>query len=560
MAKLKYKRVAGPAVIRRVVIYARVSTSKQMIKDLSIPDQIAQCEAFCAERNYEVYKTFVEAGTATNDDHRSQYQAMISEGLEKPPPFDAIIVHSLSRFYRDDVTLEYIRRRLVKNGVQVISITQDFGEGAMADLTRRIMGIVDELNSKEISKHVKRTMIASAKDGWWTSAHAPFGYEIDIIEIIGTRKKRKLKVHPVNGSLVQLIFKLYLEGDGTSGHLGIKKIVNYLNEHGYTYKGKPFYTSHIETVLKNDGYTGLYYYNKTDSKEQVVRPRDEWIGIPVPQLVTPEDFQRVQVMLQENTPERTPPRITSSQVLLSGIAKCGLCRGSMKIMVGTGKNGTVYRYYGCSNRLQKGTCNGARNTIKEEYLDGLVIRAVIDSQITVARVQDVIAKVCVRRQEGRESSTKTLERLRHNLTKLKAAANNLLGAVAEGMVGDSDLFREKLQTTIEQRDHVQRLIEVEEKQMADSVRPISEMDAEVAARRLRNRLETAPKEVQKRLLRALIGEIVVKPDLIEIRGPEPALAETADAARRSEDFPLSAVHAFDRDWRPREDSNHRPTV
>ena len=84
--------------------------------------------------------------------------------------------------------------------------------------------------------------------------------------------------------------------------------------------------------------------------------------------------------------------------------------------------------------------------------------------------------------------------------------------------------------------------------MKDEVRPISEMDAEVAARRLRNRLETAPKEVQKRLLRALIGQVVVHPDLIEVEGPEPALAETADAARRSEDFPLSQVHTSDREW------------
>ena len=60
-----------------------------------------------------------------------------------------------------------------------------------------------------------------------------------------------------------------------------------------------------------------------------------------------------------------------------------------------------------------------------------------------------------------------------------------------------------------------------------------------------SRLETAPKEVQKRLLRTLVGPVVVHPDQIEVEGPEPALAETA---RRPEDFPLSQVHAPDREW------------
>ncbi len=556
MNKGKYKEVTGPKVIRRVAIYARVSTSRQQLHDLSIPDQIKEMREYCERREYEIADTIIETGTATSDEHRPQFQSLIARALSKPAPFDAIIVHSMSRFYRDDVAQEYLRRKLVKNGVQVISVTQDFGEGAMADLTRRIMGIVDELQAKETSKHVRRTMIASAKEGWWTAALAPFGYQIEVVEAIGKRKKRKLKEHPHNGPLVRLIFKLCIEGDGTGGPLGLKKIVQYLNGRGHTYRGKPFYTSHIESVLKNDGYCGTYYYNKTDSKEMAHRPREEWIGIPVPQLVTAEDFQRAQVALHERAPKRVAPRIASSPVILSGIARCGVCGGSMKIAGGTGSSGEVYRYYKCSSRMDRGTCDPAiRNTIRERELDSVVIHAVATSLLTAARVQDVIARVCTRRQEGRENTTKTLERLRHNLTRLKAAANNLLGAVAEGMVGDSDLFREKLQTTIEQRDHVQRLIDIEEQQIKEEIRPVSEIDAETTARRLRNRLEAAPKEVQKRLLRALIAEIVVKPDEIVIRGPEPALAETADVARRSEDFPLSAVHTFDRDWRALRESN-----
>jgi hypothetical protein len=46
----------------------------------------------------------------------------------------------------------------------------------------------------------------------------------------------------------------------------------------------------------------------------------------------------------------------------------------------------------------------------------------------------------------------------------------------------------------------------------------------------------------------LIREVVVSPETIVIRGPEAALAETADAARVSEEFELSPIHISDQEW------------
>ncbi len=38
----------------------------------------------------------------------------------KPAPFDIIIVHSFSRFFRDQFELEFYVRRLAKNGVRLV--------------------------------------------------------------------------------------------------------------------------------------------------------------------------------------------------------------------------------------------------------------------------------------------------------------------------------------------------------------------------------------------------------------------------------------------------------
>ena len=56
---------------------------------------------------------------------RPEFQRMIDAATTKPPAFDVILVHSFSRFFRDQFQLEFYVRRLAKNGVQLVSITQE---------------------------------------------------------------------------------------------------------------------------------------------------------------------------------------------------------------------------------------------------------------------------------------------------------------------------------------------------------------------------------------------------------------------------------------------------
>src|SRR5690348_10106490 len=99
----KYSAASGPKVIRRVAIYNRVSTLRQAQNDLSLPDQSRHNREFCESRGYEIVDEVFEHGSATGDEHRPQFQVLIARALAKPAPFDAIVVHSMSRFFRDDI-------------------------------------------------------------------------------------------------------------------------------------------------------------------------------------------------------------------------------------------------------------------------------------------------------------------------------------------------------------------------------------------------------------------------------------------------------------------------
>lgn len=53
---------------------------------------------------------------------------MIEAGTTKPPAFDIVLVHSFSRFFRDAFEMEFYVRKLARNGVKLVSITQELGD------------------------------------------------------------------------------------------------------------------------------------------------------------------------------------------------------------------------------------------------------------------------------------------------------------------------------------------------------------------------------------------------------------------------------------------------
>lgn len=140
----------------RAALYLRVSTARQAEHDVSIPDQKWQGEAYCASRGYQLVETYVEPGASATNDRRPEFQRMIEAGTSKPASFDIVIVHSFSRFFRDHFELEFYVRKLAKNGVKLVSITQEMGDDPMHVMMRQIMALFDEYQSKENAKHVLR--------------------------------------------------------------------------------------------------------------------------------------------------------------------------------------------------------------------------------------------------------------------------------------------------------------------------------------------------------------------------------------------------------------------
>jgi site-specific DNA recombinase len=159
----------------------------------------------------------------------------------------------------------------------------------------------------------------------------PLGYVLVEVEKRGTKTKRTLAIDPVDAETVQLIFKLYLYGDGSSGALGVKEVVKWLNSRGYrTRKGKTFGTGTIYKILTNTIYIGEWKFNQMSSRTGKRKPDDEVITTAVPAIIERHVFEQVRRQLHAQSPKVAAPRVTTGPILLTGLAVCATCEGARK--------------------------------------------------------------------------------------------------------------------------------------------------------------------------------------------------------------------------------------
>ncbi len=420
----------------RAALYLRVSTARQAEHDVSIPDQRKQGEAYCASRGYTLAETYVEAGASATNDRRPEFQRMIEAGTSKPAPFDVVVVHSFSRFFRDHFELEFYVRKLAKNGVKLLSITQEMGDDPMHVMMRQIMALFDEYQSKENAKHVLRALKENARQGFWNGSLPPIGYRVVAAEQRGAKVKKKLEIDPLHADTIRLIYRLALEGEGSSGQMGVKAIVKYLNGKGiFTRDGGRWGIGQVHRILTRRTYIGEHRFNRR-SKKGEVKPEDEVITVQVPALVERETFDAVQKLLQARNPKtELPARVVIGPTLLTGICYCGNCGGAMTIR--TGKGGR-YRYYACSIKARQGETGCKGRAVAMDKLDRMVVKHLEERLLDPERIEDVLASLLDRRQEGVERRSQHIGELRQRATEADHRLNRLYDAIEAGSLDPAE--------------------------------------------------------------------------------------------------------------------------
>ena len=543
-----------PQAAPRASAYVRVSTSRQAEHETSLVDQVAAITKYCETRGILLVDVYREPGASATDDNRPQFQSMIETATGRERPYDLVIVHSFSRFFRDQFEFERYRRKLAKAKVDLVSITQDVGEGATGDLVRSILSKFDEYQSAETAKHVRRSMVANAQQGFWNGARPPLGYKVRVAERRGDKDKKVLAVDETEASLVRRIFSLYLEGDGASGPIGIKKIVSWLNARGHQYRGKPFHVSNVDVILRRTTYAGTHYFNRKDSRTGERRPREQWVSMQVPAIIDEQSFHIVQTRLAERNPRQTPARVITGPTLLTGIARCGChnCEGALTIR--TGKSGR-YRYYACSRRSTRGETACSGRSIRMEKLDRIVLDALERRVLHRDRLPELLAAFLEKSDQSDGKRREELASLRTEKTNSTGALNRLYELVEQGLASPSERdFAERLTHHRSRIASITADIEALERQLKSNQRTITPEIVGRFGELLRDGLRGEDPALRQAYVRLLVDHVVVEEDQVHIRGSLKALERAVIATSAST---RKGVPSFAREWRARQDSNLR---
>lgn len=552
---MQSKLSSSLSAVTRVACYLRVSTGRQAESDLSIPDQRRQIEHYCSARNWTIVEDYVEPGSSATDDRRPAFQQMIDAALVKPPAFSTILVHSFSRFFRDQFQFERYARKLVKNGVQVISITQDMGDNPMGTMMRQIVTLFDEYQSKENAKHTLRAMCENARQGYWNGARPPIGYRTVEVEKRGSKIKKALEIDPLHAETIRLIFRLALEGADDNRPMGVKAITCFLNEHEIrTRDGGRWGLGQVHAILTRTTYMGEHRFNRSHARTKLRKAKTEHAIMSVPALIAKHDFNEVQVLLRSRNPKMMSPQVVGGPTLLTGICFCMACGGAMTIRTGTGSSGRSYRYYTCSTRARQGRTGCHGPAVRMDRLDEAMIDFLRSTLLAPERIEALMAPLLTHRESWIDRRRQHVAKLGTRADEAERKLRNLYRAVENGMIASTDrtfgervaelsILREQAET---EADRVAAILNHTGPVLA--MQDVMRM-AEDACAKLR-RVGSPPRQIVRILLQRI--EIASK-DEAHVKGSRGELLKALASATGNRAIMTAGVGGLNWDWAGRND-------
>ena len=142
----------------KAVIYARYSSDNQ--REESIEGQIRECTAFAEKNDITILKHYIDRAYSARTDNRPEFQAMIKDSDKRL--FDMVIVWKLDRFSRDRYDSTRYKLLLKKNGVKVVSATEQISEGAEGIILESVLEGYAEYYSADLDEKVHRGMTENA--------------------------------------------------------------------------------------------------------------------------------------------------------------------------------------------------------------------------------------------------------------------------------------------------------------------------------------------------------------------------------------------------------------
>lgn len=517
--------------MRMAAIYARVSSEQQREAN-TIASQTASLIEFAEKHDLDVPKEWVfedegYSGATLERPGLERVRDLAAEGQ-----IQVVLAYAPDRLSRKYAYQILLIEELARSGVETLFVKAAQGSSAEDQLLVQFQGMIAEYERAQILERSRRGKRHRAQSGEVSvMSGAPYGYRY-------IRKSEEAPaayaVLEAEARVVQRIYEMYtVEG------LSIGEITRRINAEGIpTRKASARWErSTVWGVLRNSAYCGVACFGKTraSSRTRVIRPqrrrgvitpsmtagherpREEWIEIPVPALVSEDSFARAQELLEQN--KIRSRRRTIEPSIVQGLVSCQKC-GYAFARTSTRTSARKIHYYKCIGsdgwrKLGGPICENGR-FVRQDLLDPIVW----DEVVRLLEDPTLIQQELDRRLEAARLSNPTKKReqsLQRELTHVGKGIERLLSAYQEALMSIEQL-RERM-PALRQREQTLRAelqaITDQANDRATFLRLAETLTAFLT--RLRGAADTLSINERQRIVRLVVKDVLIGEDTITIR-------------------------------------------
>jgi site-specific DNA recombinase len=332
----------------RTAIYTRLSLDRSGRSE-NTQLQERECRSFAEDQGWPVVQVFTD-----NDVSVSRYSKKPRPGYEqllqliRAGEIDAVLVTEMTRLYRRLEELLELLRLAEASPLQRIQTTD--GSAYLLSTAKGVHSAIASVNnavleSRRISDRTRRKKKARAAEGRFNGGPRPFGYEPDGVTVRESEAK-----------VVRWCYERLLAGDS------LRTLVRTLNA-----EGGHWHAHTLRQILTSKRIIGVRVHQGNEYPAV-------WPGI-----VDREDWQRVQVILDEKRRFVGANKKGTRSYLLTGMAHCGLCGNQLIGSATQGpREGEPRRRYRCRTIDVYGQTTGCGKIVRmAEPVELLVSEAVL---------------------------------------------------------------------------------------------------------------------------------------------------------------------------------------
>lgn len=379
-----------------VAIYARQSIYKP--DSLSIEGQIEQCKKMLADN--EAYSVYQDSGYSGKNTDRPDYSRMekdIEKGL-----IDKIIVYKLDRITRSISDFGTILDMIKRNKISFVSVSENFDtKSPIGEAMLAIIAVFANMERNNLIQRVTDNYSQRAKQGFYTSGPAPYGFKLVKTEHLGKKTSMLAPVEDEVNVIVEL-YKRYAYDETSS----LNQLSLWLNDNGIlTKQGNPWVSSTIANILMNPIYVkadaDIYTYLHDVKGATMNNNVKEYLGVNACYVYKPasSNGKRTRLLHMTNACVSLAPhegiidshtwlkcqqRLSKNKSIkrsgkgsyswLSGLMECGYCHYA--VMAVHNKNGKTYINCGGQKRHK---CNpGRQRTVQICEIENIVAPLLLD--------------------------------------------------------------------------------------------------------------------------------------------------------------------------------------